>query len=132
MPVKTTGVWTAAAIGVVGLGLIVAPASAAIRSPQAVTAKAPGKTLVVTAYGLPATTKAKVRVTGPKNYKTTLRFTGSTTLRNLTPGTYTVKAKPVTVFSGKAKVVKQRTKKAKVKKNRGAAVTFRYLTPGTA
>jgi hypothetical protein len=52
-------------------------------------------TLAVAASGLPAGANASVRVTGPNNYQQDL--TGSQTLSNLAPGSYSVAASPVTV-----------------------------------
>ena len=51
--------------------------------------------LAVAASGLPGGANASVRVTGPNNYQQDL--TGSQTLSNLAPGSYSVAAAPVTV-----------------------------------
>lgn len=81
----------------------------------------PGKTLVVTVAGLGSQTTAKVKVTGPKKYKKTLRVRGRTRLTELRPGRYTLKAKAV----GQKRAV-DRVQRVRVKNSRGAKVRFVY------
>lgn len=72
-----------------------------IPAPSPAPEPAPGATtgsLQVTINALPAGTNAIVRVTGPNNF--TQDLTGSQTLGELAPGSYTVAASNVTVGSG--------------------------------
>ena len=102
--------------------------SAAPGGAQAVTplkSKPPGRSLVLVAKGVPAKTRAAVKVKGPKKYRKTVKFAKSKTLRHLKPGVYRVS--PATLKTSKGTyepTVKPR--KAKVTRKAGVRVVIRY------
>ena len=61
-------------------------------TPPAVAKAPPGRTLVVKVTGA---TGAQVSVTGPAGFSKTVRVSGSKRLKTLSPGRYTLIAKPV-------------------------------------
>ena len=108
----------AAAIGVILMvvGMVTAPGTATV------TAASPaGRSLVITVVGVE---KPKVRVRGPGGYNKVVRIDSVRTLRKLTPGKYTLTAKPKGALKPTDAV-----KKVRVRKNRSIAVTFRYRGP---
>lgn len=108
------GVWVAITAIVLGVGLI---------APPAVAKAPPGRTLVVKVTGA---TGARVIVTGSEGFSKTVRVTGSKRLKKLSPGRYTLIAKPV--GDARATDAKQTVR---VRKTRGATVRFTYRGPDT-
>lgn len=113
------------------LCLAASPGIAAQPSQTAAAAKPAGRTLVITIRGLPGTTQGRVEVTGPGSFRTTVLTNGTRTLTKLKPGTYRLKAKPVTTSFGKA-TVKNKKRTAQVSSKKGARVLIAYDTPGTS
>ena len=71
-------------------------------------------------------------MTGPGDYRTTIKGNGTRTLSNLVPGRYRLKAKLSSTSSGKARATKKtRTTRVKVTAKKGAKVLVLYVTPGT-
>lgn len=96
------------------LPLVTAPADARPPKPR---------TLVVQVRGLPGTTKATLKVKGPKKYHRTVTTRTSKTLKHLRPGMYRVRASGVDGYTVTVKPTKTR-----VTKTRGARVkvVFRH------
>lgn len=117
---------TTTAAAVAGL-LLTVPLAASAAAP----AKVPGRTLVVSIYGLTTQTSGKVVVKGPNNYRTVMKGAGERRLSGLAPGTYQLTAKPVRVSGTKAKA-KPGTRTVSVKAGKGARVQFVYAIPGTS
>lgn len=82
--------------------------------------------LKVVVSGLPAGKRARVVVTGPRDYRRTV--TATTTLTRLRTGTYRVTASAVTVIGGTATVVK-RIQSVAVVAARTRSVAVRYVLP---
>jgi len=107
--------------------MLTVPLSATAAAP----AKVPGRTLVVSIYGLPTGDSGKVVVKGPHKYRKVVRGTGESQISGLAPGTYRLIAKPVAVNGTKAKA-KPRKRSLTVSARKGGRVQFVYVVPGTS
>ncbi len=84
-------------------------------------AKPKPRTLVVQIQGLPKGTTAKVHVTGPKKYHTSVRTRTHKTFRHLRPGIYRATVKAVAGYTAKVT-----PRKARVTSKHGAKVRIRF------
>ena len=75
-----------------------APAAAPAATP--LKSKPPGQSLVLVAKGVPAKTRAAIKVKGPKKYRKTVKVAKSKTLRHLKPGVYRISSAPITTRQG--------------------------------
>jgi hypothetical protein len=123
--------WVLATTGCLTLAMMpAAGASEAGTYPSA--RKPPARTVVVRVLGLPTATTPKVKVRGPANYRKTLKVADTRTLQNLRPGTYRLRAMPVTIFTGQPAKASKPRRTVSVTKAQGARVTFSYNAPGTS
>ena len=100
---------------VAGAPAVPAPAA------QVAAKKVPGRTLVVKTTGLPAGTRASVRVKGPKRFTKTRKVGGKVKFKRLRAGKY--RLVPGTVAGFRVSPV---SKRVRVKARRGTSVTFTY------
>lgn len=102
----------------VGLTMVAAPGTATLAAKPL-----PGKTLVVRVTGTSGA-PARIKVAGPKGFTKILRLDGRVRLKGLSPGRYTLRAKPV----GKAEATEP-IQSVRVRKGEGAHVRFTYRVP---
>lgn len=103
----------------VGLTLVAAPGTATLAAKPL-----PGKTLVVRVTGTSGA-PARIKVEGPKGFTKILRLDGRVRLKGLSPGRYTLHAKPV----GEARATEP-LQTVRVRKTQGVRVRFAYrVTP---
>ncbi|MEI2715616.1 MAG: hypothetical protein V9E98_01245 [Candidatus Nanopelagicales bacterium] len=88
-------------------------------------ARPPGRTVVISATGLPAGSAARVRLKGPKKYAKTIIVKRSKTLRRLRPGIYRATAKPVST-QGRTWIPTVSPTKARVTARKGYRIVVRY------
>ncbi len=93
-----------------------------------VAAKAKGRTLTIRVVGLRPGMTTTVTVKGPKRYRKSARVAAGKIFKRLRPGTYSVRAQPVS-FDGTPATAAVSRAKPKVTKRRGAAVTVTYVDP---
>ena len=87
--------------------------------------KPPGRSLVLVTKGVPAKTRAAIKVKGPKKYRKTVKVAKSKTLRHLKPGTYRISSAPITTRQGTYEPT-VKPPKAKVTRKAGVRVVIRY------
>lgn len=102
----------------IGLTVVAAPGTATLAAKPL-----PGKTLVVRVAGTSGA-PARVKVNGPNGFTKTLRLDGRVRLTGLSPGRYTLRAKPV----GQAEATEP-VQTVRVRKSQGGRVRFTYRVP---